>query len=462
MKSNGVLILRQNNKLNLIFICSLLLSLMITASVNASPANELRSLLQEVRQHSKQQAEKDRQRVATFKTEKDKQQQQLQALNSRLIQAESEGKLLAQQFEANETELAKLEVQLKEQSGAMTEVSSLARQTASELAGGLENSLVTAQFPTRIVALREIAAEKGITSLEQLELLWHSIQQEMTESAASVSFPAEIVSANGEKRNTTVSRIGTFTAVADGKYLQWLPETRQLSELVRQPGRGNTAAVINWEKSKEAVADIALDPTRGSVLSLLTRVPNWKERLSQGGVVGYIILALGLIGVMIAIWRLISLIAINRKIRKQMAQTDSLKGDNPLGRVLQSVDIEKSPSKEHLETMLDEAIIRETPPLERGKTAIKLLASIAPMLGLLGTIVGMIATFQSISLFGTSDPRLMADGISQALMTTLMGLAVAIPLLLLYSVIASKSRALIQILDEQSAGLIARSMVGTK
>ena len=108
--------------------------------------------------------------------------------------------------------------------------------------------------------------------------------------------------------------------------------------------------------------------------------------------------------------------------------------------------------------LLDDAITREVPVLERGQSMIKLLASVAPLLGLLGTVTGMIATFQSISLFGTGDPKLMASGISQALITTMLGLIVAIPLLFLHSLIASRSRKLVQILDEQSAGLISRRM----
>jgi biopolymer transport protein ExbB len=111
---------------------------------------------------------------------------------------------------------------------------------------------------------------------------------------------------------------------------------------------------------------------------------------------------------------------------------------------------------ETLELKLDEAILRESAPLETGLNFIKVLYVVAPLLGLLGTVVGMIATFQMITLFGTGDPRMMAGGISTALVTTVLGLVVAIPLTLLHAFLQGKSKALIQILEEQAAGIIAR------
>ena len=114
-------------------------------------------------------------------------------------------------------------------------------------------------------------------------------------------------------------------------------------------------------------------------------------------------------------------------------------------------------SVETLSLKLDEAILRETPSIERGLVTLAILAAVAPMLGLLGTVSGMIETFQSITLFGTGDPKLMSGGISQALVTTELGLAVAIPILLIHSALSSKSNRLIQILDEESAAIVARN-----
>ena len=130
---------------------------------------------------------------------------------------------------------------------------------------------------------------------------------------------------------------------------------------------------------------------------------------------------------------------------------------NPLGRILSVYSDKIAQDVETLSLKLDEAILRETPSIERGLITLAILAAVAPMLGLLGTVSGMIETFQSITLFGTGDPKLMSGGISQALVTTELGLAVAIPMLLIHSALSSKSNRLIQILDEESAAIVARN-----
>ena len=179
------------------------------------------------------------------------------------------------------------------------------------------------------------------------------------------------------------------------------------------------------------------------------------ERIQQGGFIGYVILVLGAIGLLIVIWRFFVLTALGARIRKQLRSEEPDTG-NPLGRVMQACIDDRDKDVETMELKLDEAIAKETPRIEYGLSFIKILAAVAPLLGLLGTVTGMIQTFQAITLFGTGDPKLMAGGISTALVTTVMGLVVAIPLVLLHSYLSGKSNALIQILDEQSIGLVAR------
>ncbi|MEC8351463.1 MAG: MotA/TolQ/ExbB proton channel family protein, partial [Pseudomonadota bacterium] len=98
---------------------------------------------------------------------------------------------------------------------------------------------------------------------------------------------------------------------------------------------------------------------------------------------------------------------------------------------------------------------REMPKITRNLTLIKIISVVAPLLGLLGTVTGMINTFQAITLFGTGDPKLMAGGISQALVTTVLGLVVAIPTVFLYTLLNTRSKNMLLILQEQSAGIIA-------
>ena len=198
-----------------------------------------------------------------------------------------------------------------------------------------------------------------------------------------------------------------------------------------------------------------IDPTRGALLGMLTEKPSLGERIDQGGIVGYAILALGAIGILFALYRFIYLMGVTTKVRKQLEHPQAPSDDNPLGRILSVCHSQNPQSPEDLEVTLDDAIIKEIPKLEAGHGYIKLLAAIAPLMGLLGTVTGMIETFQAITLFGTGDPKLMAGGISQALVTTVLGLVMAIPLLFAHSLISGRSKAVIQILDEQSAGLLA-------
>jgi Biopolymer transport proteins len=207
---------------------------------------------------------------------------------------------------------------------------------------------------------------------------------------------------------------------------------------------------------------VAIDPTRGALLGMLVLAPDVGERVRQGGIIGYIIIALGIVGLILAAVRIVYLQRVKQKVNSQLTDISNPKDDNPLGRVLVVPTQLKEYDMETLESLLDEAILRETPKLESGQSLLKLFAAVAPLLGLLGTVTGMIATFQSISLFGTGDPKLMASGISQALVTTMLGLVAAIPLLFMHALVANRSKTLVQILDEQSAGLVSRVIESRK
>jgi biopolymer transport protein ExbB len=138
------------------------------------------------------------------------------------------------------------------------------------------------------------------------------------------------------------------------------------------------------------------------------------------------------------------------------AQGPEPREDNPLGRVLKVYADNKHVDMETLELKLSEAIIKETPRLQRFLLFLKIISVVAPLMGLLGTVTGMIQTFQAITLFGTGDPTLMAGGISQALVTTVLGLTVAIPMVLLHTIVSGRSRRIINVLQEQSAGIVAQ------
>ena len=431
---------------------ALMLAVMLLPTSNVQAADNLDNLLNEVRQFQREDARENKQREQAFGKELTEQQQQLDNTRARLAKAQQRQEELKLQFDNNEAMLQELTEKLRQRSGQLGEVFGVVKQNARELQGQLQDSLVSAQLPARGEALA-FADSKRIPTLEELETFWFVLQQEMTESGRVAAFETDIIGADGTHQTANVVRIGTFTAVTDqGRYLNYLPGSEQLVELPRQPSLTDQQAAAAFVAGN--AEGMMFDPTRGSLLALLDQMPSLEERIHQGGSVGYIILALGAIGLLVALWRLLRLLLIDAGVRRQLKKPDQLSDRNPLGRVLLAAENKALPLEE-LELHLDEAIMREAPRLERGQNLIKLLAAVAPLLGLLGTVTGMIGTFQSITLFGTSDPKLMAGGISQALITTVFGLIVAIPLLFSHSLLSSRSRALLMILQQKSLGVLA-------
>ena len=249
--------------------------------------------------------------------------------------------------------------------------------------------------------------------------------------------------------------IGTFNLISDGKYLEWRPKFQMISELVRQPADRFLEDAAALQTAEAGFSGFGIDPSRGAILGLLIQAPSIMERIDQGGVIGYIIFyGLGSVSLILVLISGATLLVTRGKVKAQM-RSDVVNTNNPLGRVLSVYDSNKSVDVETLELKLDEAILKETPALERFLTMIKIIAAVAPLMGLLGTVTGMINTFQSMTLFGTGDPKLMAGGISQALVTTVLGIVVALPTLFLHSVVAGWSKGIIHTLEEQSAGIIA-------
>jgi len=416
---------------------------------------DLDKLLKEVKKSQGIEAKINRTRESEFLNEKNKQQALLNAALASLAKQEHSSVQLKATLDINEEVLSKLETELKSKSGELGELFGVARQAAGDLKADLQHSLVSAQFPNRDKKLTAISNSKALPTIQQLEDLWFTLQHEMTESGKVVYFNTEVEQASGKPHDAKVIRIGTFNALANGEYLQYSADTGRLTQLARQPEDKYLSLAKDFSTASTGQLAIGIDPTRGVILSMLIQAPDAIERIQQGGLIGYIILALGAIGFIYAIIRLIGLALTGKKMNAQMLSSTA-RDDNPLGRVFIAAEQDQSSDTDNLELILDEAITREIPVLEKGLSMVKLLAAVAPLLGLLGTVTGMIATFQSISLFGTGDPKLMASGISQALVTTMLGLCVAIPLLFLHSLISSRSRTLVQILDEQTAGLISK------
>ncbi|EOX3980517.1 MotA/TolQ/ExbB proton channel family protein [Vibrio alginolyticus] len=408
------------------------------------------ALLQKAQQENRQQQSHNVARESGFKQT----EQELQTIKNKLVaeraalQAEADS--LSVTFGENEAELAQLEEKLRLETGSLGELFGVVRQNAKELESELKSSVTGVDANSYQKDIDAIVAAKSLPTLTQLQAMWRSMEEQIKASGemANVSFTL----LNGEGREQTVNgvRLGSMALLDKTGYVKWNGQRGDAVNYLRQPENGPTANTI----SSGDIDALVIDPSRGILLEQLANSPTLADRLNAGGVVGKIILGLLAIGLLIALVRGASLMISRQKIMKQL-KTPAQPGDNPLGRVLAVYQKDKHRSVEALELRLLEAVVDEQTHLEKGLSMLKLLAALAPMLGLLGTVTGMIETFQVITQFGNGDPKVMAGGISMALVTTVLGLVSAMPLLLAYNVLSSQAENIRSILEKQGIGLVA-------
>lgn len=425
-----------------------------TAKIATADEVTLQQLLEQVRAGRVTDNAEFKRREDEFRKNRNQQKNLLTRTQNAIKREEARSERLEKDFSENELKLAELEGLLNERLGVFGELFGIVRQVAGETKAQVEESVISGELTGRGEPLGVLAKTKGLPAMDQLEYLWFTLQQEMTAQGEVKSFTGEVVNLDGSFRQTEVTRVGPFTALADGQFVRYAGNGRY-ADLGRQPPArfGDAADTLLSGGQGELVA-APVDPSRGAILNLFLQMPTLMERINQGGLVGYIIIILGVFGVGVALERITRLTLTARTVKAQLAEGQAA-GDSPLGRVWAAYQSNKSADVEVLELKLDDAILREMPALEKNLALLKLLSGVAPLMGLLGTVTGMILTFQAITLFGTGDPKLMAGGISQALITTVLGLVVAIPILLLHSVAATRSREIVQILEEQAAGMIA-------
>ena len=419
---------------------------------------DLDELLESVQQQQRNQRELNEQRERAFLEDKEGQQARLDQARNAFIQSQSKNQPLLLSTEANKTKILRLEKQLEDQLQSMDDNASTFREFSGDFAAVMSESMITAQIPGRSERMYQLGTIEAHPTIEQIQSLWLLLQEEMTESAKIAKFDAAVVATDGSVSTMPVVRLGTFSTLSEAGFLRYVPATGELLALSRQPAARYRTAATHFIDSEADLVTAVIDPTRGGLLGMMGYTPGLRERIDQGGPIARIILSLGALGALLTLWRTLSLSAVYVRVRQQIRDFDKPSQSNPLGRIMYAAANVPAETDDLLLMKIDEAILAEIPALERGTGLIKLLAATAPLLGLLGTVTGMIVTFQSISLFGTGDPKLMAGGISQALVTTVLGLVVAIPLLFGHNLVATISRSLIQRLDEQSAGMLARTM----
>jgi biopolymer transport protein ExbB len=442
------------------YIAVLMLTTLVAGSVSAMTLTEL---VDAIKKSATESSAENKKRVAEFKSKRNQQQQLLSKAKATLKALEARTDALKKEYDVNEKTLADLETVRNERAGNLGEMQGAVKILAGDLESRIKNSITSAQFPNRTGFLRNLAAKKELPTIKDLKGLWYEMAREISEQAKIVKFPTDVLNGDGEvEKNVQVIRIGVFDAFdMEGNFLAWdsegLSENGILYRLSKQPPSGKYPEMAKAfvKAAPGAVVHAPIDYSQGTILQMVVQTPDLIEKIKQGKTVGYVIIGLGVFGLLLALWKFVSLFLSGSKIKSQL-KSKTPKTNNALGRIMKVYTDNPDSDIETMELKMDEAILRETAPLESGLSFIKVMYVIAPLLGLLGTVVGMIATFQMITIAGTGDPKSMAGGISQALVTTVLGLVVAIPLTILHSLLQSMARKQTQVLEEQSAGIIAR------
>ena len=416
---------------------------------------DLDLLVESVKTTASIRAKEDKARLNKFLSDKNKQQSLLDNMKYKLTLEERRSDRLTKQYEDNDAELSDLEEQLTLKLGSFGELFGIVRQTAGESKGQFMLSLTNIEFPERIDFLGDLAERKSLDlpTTEELERLWYEILNELNQSGKVKSYNTDILTKSGELVNQDVLRIGVFNSVSNGDYLNLVAEQNLLEYLAKQPERSIRRSAKKLQKSDD-YREVFIDPTRGSLLTKLIDRDTWLERINAGGFVGYVIIIILILGLAMGAMRFRFLDEESKSITKEL-ETNNFLNDSILGKLNSVYSKYSGNNPEDLESQLEDILAKATPPLEKNLSVIKLLAAVAPLLGLLGTVIGMIETFQAITLFGTGDPKLMAGGISQALVTTMLGLIAAVPLLFVHNILDSRSRSISQIYEEQAIGLLA-------
>ncbi|GHY71161.1 motA/TolQ/ExbB proton channel family protein [Vibrio cholerae] len=419
-----------------------------------SVANASNSLVQQATQEKAQQQQHNQQREAGFVQTA----QELQAAKAELLaernRLQKEADQLSSQFSDNENTLARLEETLRLETGSLGEMFGVVRQNAKELQSELDQSVTGVEPRAHQQSIDDVVAAKTLPSMAQLRGLWQAMSEEIRASGQVQTTEIQWLNGQGETQTVPALRLGSLGLISEQGYVKWDNARQQALSYQQLPSDFPTFSHIRTLVDGDVVT-MKVDPSRGVLLEQLALTPTLSQRLQAGGVIGNVILVLLGVGLIIALYRGAILATLRQKIKAQLKNPEQ-PGNNPLGRILAVYNKEQQRSVEALELRLLEAVVDEQNHLETGLSMLKLLAALAPMLGLLGTVTGMIETFQVITQFGNGDPKVMAGGISMALVTTVEGLIAAIPLLLAHNILSAQAEAIRSILEKQGIGLVAQ------
>ncbi|MBY8150051.1 MotA/TolQ/ExbB proton channel family protein [Vibrio fluvialis] len=430
-----------------------LVSVMGLSLILTAPTFAATNLVQQAKTENRTEQTHNVKREADFKKTEQELKAEKAALVAKRNALQAEADKLSAQFSKNENSLARLEEKLRLETGSLGEIFGVVRQNAKEIRAELENSVTGVDRQQYASVIDDIVAAKSLPSMKQLIGLWHAMDEQIHASGEISTHDIAFVDGEGRTQTTSATRIGALGLVTEQGYVNWNNARKDAIAYQKQPDNGPTSSSLASIEQGETAA-VVLDPSRGTLLEQLAQAPTLQQRLEAGGVIGKIILVLLAVGLIIGVYRGIVLAIARQKIQAQL-KTPNQPGNNPLGRILSVYNKEQNRSVEALELRLLEAVVDEQTGLEKGLSMLKLLAALAPMLGLLGTVTGMIETFQVITQFGNGDPKVMAGGISMALVTTVLGLVAAMPLLLAHNILSTQAENIRNILEKQGIGLVA-------
>lgn len=315
---------------------------------------------------------------------------------------------------------------------------------------------ITAEYPERKEILEGIAESKRFPGMDWIKILVEFYFSEMEETGRIVRRTGEFVGPDGRVTTGEIIRIGRMTSyfrTNDGTVGFLKPEAdgRRLVAVTGEATGSMLSAINDYFDKKSNI--LPVDLSDGTFFVQMTKSLTFSEWMDQGGPIMYAIAAIALLGFFLFLERLIVLGTKAKASDKVMAHIKDMvskanfteakafcssKSRIPTCQMLDSALEHIGHSQEVIDSALQEAVLRQVPKLERFLPTLALFAAISPLLGLLGTVSGMIDTFKIITEVGTGDPGMLAGGISVALLTTYFGLCVAIPLMVVHHFLKSQ------------------------
>ena len=414
---------------------------------NIERVEKIQDLINRVEENREELSKIDAKRIDNFIKKVADRRFLLSKAQKQLSDEEARNQRLEDLFESNELKLAELETELNIKLGVLGELFGVARQMAGELQADSESAYNFSEHPNRTDALNEIGKIK-VHNLKNLEDLWVLHLNEINSSGEIKEIKANVINSDGDIEEDSLVRYGPFNMVKNRSFVKTDIANNAYSVLQKQPDRSLRRQFRSHYRS-DGYAVAPIDPTRGFLLSLYLDKPSTFERIAQGKLIGFIIVIIGLSGLIFAAYRYYTLYIYSKTI--------SSNENSDVFNKIQSIS-DNAKDVDTFERECDEVLLTVNGNLSWGVNWIKFLAAVAPLLGLLGTVIGMIETFQAITVFGTGDPKQMAGGISQALVTTMLGLIFAAPLLAMYTLLSEKVSEILQEIEEFVAVTIVKKV----